>query len=249
MNTTAAIPTATCDCHMHIYDDAYSLAPTATFKPPHAPAAAYRELQRQLGLRRVVVVQPTGYGFDNRCTLTGLEQLGPEARATVVVPPDEPDAELQRLDRAGVRGVRYMMLPGGVLPWSGLERTAATGATAGSNSRRPTRARAAVRPTTPTWRRWRAGWPRCIPSDASGPATGRIPTSTPDPPTWRCSTGRSSASATRRTRGARSWSTTPPNSTDSERDRSGLSQHHVEAHPHQRRQALPGAEKLSFVEP
>jgi D-galactarolactone isomerase len=114
-----------CDCHMHVYEDSYPLAPTATFTPPHAPAAAYREVQRALGLTRAVVIQPTGYGFDNRCTLSALPQLGPETRAVVVVPPDVPEAELDRLHAAGARGIRYMMLPGGVLPWSGLEATAA----------------------------------------------------------------------------------------------------------------------------
>ena len=114
-----------CDSHMHIYDDAAPLAPTATFKPPHAPASAYREVQRELGLERVVVIQPTGYGFDNGCTLAGLAALGPEARAVVVVPPDTPPRELERLHGLGARGIRYMMLPGGVLPWSGLEAAAA----------------------------------------------------------------------------------------------------------------------------
>lgn len=121
---TASWPDA-CDCHMHVYEDSYPLAPTATFKPPHAPAAAYREVQRALGLSRAVVIQPTGYGFDNRCTLAAMAQLGPETRGIAVVPPDVPDAELQRLHGLGMRGVRYMMLPGGVLPWSGLETTAA----------------------------------------------------------------------------------------------------------------------------
>ena len=126
MNTTAAtIPAKTCDCHMHVYEDAYPLAPTATFKPPHAPAEAYRRVQQELGLTRAVVIQPTGYGFDNRCTLDATAVLGAGTRAIVAVPPDEPDASLAGLDRAGVRGVRYMMLPGGVLPWSGLEATAA----------------------------------------------------------------------------------------------------------------------------
>ena len=41
------------------------------------------------------------------------------------LPPDVAPAELQSLHDLGARGVRYMMLPGGVLPWSGLERTAA----------------------------------------------------------------------------------------------------------------------------
>jgi len=114
-----------CDSHMHVYEDAYPLAATATFRPPHAPASAYRAVQHELGLARTVVIQPTGYGFDNRCTLAALAELGPEARAVVVVAPDAAPAELQSLHDLGVRGVRYMMLPGGVLPWSGLERTAA----------------------------------------------------------------------------------------------------------------------------
>jgi len=114
-----------CDSHMHVYEDGYPLAATATFKPPHAPAAAYRAVQRELNLARTVVIQPTGYGFDNRCTLAAVDALGAEARAVVVVAPEVGRAELESLHAVGARGVRYMMLPGGVLPWSGLERTAA----------------------------------------------------------------------------------------------------------------------------
>ena len=110
-----------CDCHLHVYEDGYPLAPTATFRPPHAPAAAYRDVQRRLGLRRAIVVQPTGYGFDNRCTLAAIHELGPHARGIAVIPPDSPQAELEALHAAGVRGVRFMMLAGGVLPWSSLE--------------------------------------------------------------------------------------------------------------------------------
>jgi D-galactarolactone isomerase len=116
---------------MHVYEDAYPLAATATFKPPHAPAAAYQAVQRELNLARTVVIQPTGYGFDNRCTLAATAALGPEARAVVVVPPEVQLAELESLNRLGARGVRYMMLPGGVLPWSALEPTAAAIATLG----------------------------------------------------------------------------------------------------------------------
>jgi len=114
-----------CDSHMHVYEDAYPLAATATFKPPHAPASAYRTVQRELNLARTVVIQPTGYGFDNRCTLGAVAALGPEARAIVVVPPEVGPTELESLHALGARGVRYMMLPGGVLPWSGLESAAA----------------------------------------------------------------------------------------------------------------------------
>jgi D-galactarolactone isomerase len=125
MSITSSPWPEACDCHMHVYEDAWPLAATATFKPPHSPASSYRAVQRELNLARTVVIQPTGYGFDNRCTLAALAALGPNARAVVVVPPDVAPAELESLHGAGVRGVRYMMLPGGVLPWSGLESAAA----------------------------------------------------------------------------------------------------------------------------
>jgi len=118
-------PPGACDCHMHIYDDRFPLAPTATFKPTNAPASAYRKVQRELGIERAVVVQPTGYGFDNRCTLEGMAELGPGTRGIAVVPPDVADAELRRLTDAGMRGVRFHMQPGGVLPWDALEGLAA----------------------------------------------------------------------------------------------------------------------------
>jgi D-galactarolactone isomerase len=120
---------------MHIYDDAYPLAPTSTFTPPHAPLSAYREVQRSLGLERVVLVQASGYGFDNRCLLDSLAQLGSgAARGVVIVPPDVSDDALQRLHAAGVRGVRYFMLnASGLLGWETLETMAARIAPLGWN--------------------------------------------------------------------------------------------------------------------
>ena len=124
---TTGMPHGACDCHVHIYEDGYPLAPTATFKPPHAPLSAYRQMQRALGLERVVLVQPTGHGFDNTCLLAALAQLGDAARGIAVVPADVSDAQLQRLHDHGVRGVRFMMLAGagGLLPWDALPSMAA----------------------------------------------------------------------------------------------------------------------------
>jgi D-galactarolactone isomerase len=110
-----------CDCHVHVYEPGYPLAPTATFRPPDAPAGAYRAVQRGLGTGRVVIVQPTGYGFDNRCTLDAIAQLGEGARGVAVVPPGTDAGELERLHVGGIRGVRFMMLAGGLLPWDSLE--------------------------------------------------------------------------------------------------------------------------------
>ena len=125
MNT--AMPSGACDCHVHVYDASRPLAPTATFKPPHAPWSAYQAVQQALGLARAVLVQPTAYGLDNSVLLEALAQAGPVARGVVVVPATVSDAELQRLHLQGVRGVRFMMLAGagGALPWGALPAMAA----------------------------------------------------------------------------------------------------------------------------
>jgi D-galactarolactone isomerase len=121
-------PPGACDTHIHIYGprDKYPVAPTAPFAPPLAPLDAYRQVMARLGLDRVVIVQPAAYAADNRCTMEAVAALGPAiARAIVVVDQSAGDAELDRLTRAGARGIRFHMLPGGVLPWDILENMAA----------------------------------------------------------------------------------------------------------------------------
>jgi D-galactarolactone isomerase len=120
-------PGGACDTHMHFYDteDRYPVAPSALFLPPPARVADYRGVQARLGLERVVVVQPSSYGTDNRCTMDAVAELGDSARAIVVVDRSAEDSELQRLTDAGARGIRFHMFPGGALPWEILEEMAA----------------------------------------------------------------------------------------------------------------------------
>src|SRR3712207_277266 len=80
------VPPGACDTHMHFYDSRYPTAPTAAFTPPDASPDDYRAVQRRLGLTRTVVVQPSTYGTDNRCTLDGVVALGlDKARGVAVV--------------------------------------------------------------------------------------------------------------------------------------------------------------------
>ncbi|MFD2753877.1 amidohydrolase family protein [Comamonas terrae] len=102
----AVVPVGACDCHVHVYDARYPAAPGARLLPPDAFAADYRQLQRRLGLSRVVLVTPSTYGTDNRCMLAGLSALGPGARGVAVIGGQESDAELLDLHAQGVRGVR-----------------------------------------------------------------------------------------------------------------------------------------------
>lgn len=126
MNASSNAGDRACDCHVHVYDPAYPLAPTATFTPPVAPVSSLAAMHDALGIARVVVVQPTGYGLDNRCTMDAVAALGPRrGRAVVVVDAQATDAQLQALHAGGARGVRFMMLAGGVLGWEQLAPVAA----------------------------------------------------------------------------------------------------------------------------
>lgn len=120
-----APPAGACDCHIHVFDPAFALASSATFTPEPALVDDYQKVQQALGLSRAVVVQPTGYGFDNRCMLAALARLGDSARGVAVVDASVSEASLARMHAAGVRAVRFMMLPGGVVPWQMLEPVAA----------------------------------------------------------------------------------------------------------------------------
>jgi D-galactarolactone isomerase len=110
---------------MHCFDRRYPLAAKARREEPDATVAEYRAVQRRLGLERAVVVQPTAYGTDNRCTLAAMAELGECARGVAVVDEGASDAELAELTRAGMRGIRFRMLEPPELPWELLEGMAA----------------------------------------------------------------------------------------------------------------------------
>ncbi|MGA0611678.1 amidohydrolase family protein [Caldimonas sp. KR1-144] len=109
-----AVPRGACDCHMHVFDDAFPPARTAVLT--HAPArlAAYRRLQARLGLQRHVIVQPSVYGLDNRLLLQSLAAAGTSARGVAVIDDRVTDDQLQALSAQRVVGVRFNLVQRGV---------------------------------------------------------------------------------------------------------------------------------------
>jgi D-galactarolactone isomerase len=114
-------PAIACDCHMHIYDSRFPVAPNATLKPPDAHVEDYRLLQQRIGTTRNVVVTPSTYGTDNSCTLDALAKLGAKARGVAVVDTSVSDAELKRLREHGVRGIRFNLVQAGATTVDMLE--------------------------------------------------------------------------------------------------------------------------------
>lgn len=117
-------PPGTCDTHMHIYDQRFPRAATAKIVHGDALVPEYESIRKRLGIERTVVVQPTAYGTDNRCTLEAMAALGVGSRGIAVVDESVTDAELDRLTKLGIRGIRYFMLPGGALSWESLHKMA-----------------------------------------------------------------------------------------------------------------------------
>lgn len=118
-------PAGACDTHVHVYDQRFPAAATSVLRPPDADIEEYAAVQSALGLQRVVLVQPTTYGLDNRCQLAAASRLGDDARLVVVVDETTSDAELERLNGLGARGARFHMLPGGAVGWGSLAPVAA----------------------------------------------------------------------------------------------------------------------------
>jgi D-galactarolactone isomerase len=119
-----AVPKGACDTHMHFYDGERS-AKAGTPNPGRFTVPMYRDLQKKLGLDRVIVVQPNAYAYDNSVTLDAIKTIGKNAKGVAVVKPDASDAELERLTEGGICAVRIMTLHGGTLGFDVMDEVMA----------------------------------------------------------------------------------------------------------------------------
>jgi predicted TIM-barrel fold metal-dependent hydrolase len=77
----------------------------------------YLAMAGELGLQRMVIVQASPYGTDNRATLEAVRVFGAErTRAVAVVDDGFDDAALRALADAGVCGVRFNLVSGNGAP-------------------------------------------------------------------------------------------------------------------------------------
>ncbi len=105
-----------CDCHVHIFGDPgkFPMSPARTYSPGTALVPELRDLHRTLGISRVVIVQPSVYGTDNSCTLDGIKHFGANARGVAVIDEETAPGELDRMSKAGIRGIRVNLGTAGV---------------------------------------------------------------------------------------------------------------------------------------
>lgn len=105
------------DCHAHIYEHITAI-PNARYLPSApAPLSNWRCHLDHNGLKGGVIVQVSFLGTDNFELCAALAKLERRRFAGVaVVALDVSDAELDRLAKAGVRGIRWNLVQGAKIP-------------------------------------------------------------------------------------------------------------------------------------
>ncbi len=117
-------PPLSCDCHFHTFGpyDRFPLDAGRRYTPPPALVADYLAMADTIGLQRMVIVQPSPYGTDNRATLDAIAAFGRHRAVAVVVIDDSlADATLRGMNDAGVRGVRFNLVSGNGTPVDQLQ--------------------------------------------------------------------------------------------------------------------------------
>jgi 2-pyrone-4,6-dicarboxylate lactonase len=120
--STFDVPRGACDCHAHIFEPVsrYPLQANRAYTPAETPLSALLDMHRPLGIERLVLVQASAHGTDNRAILDAAAQHPSRIRAIVSVEEGVSDRELQEMHERGARGIRLNLVDRGGMPFSSL---------------------------------------------------------------------------------------------------------------------------------
>jgi predicted TIM-barrel fold metal-dependent hydrolase len=103
------LPPGACDAHCHVFGPAekFPYAPGRRYTPADAPKEMLAALHAHLGVERAVIVQASCHGTDNAAMLDCIASNPECYRGVAIVDDSFTDADFDRLDAGGVRGVRF----------------------------------------------------------------------------------------------------------------------------------------------
>ena len=103
------LPAGAVDAHCHVFGpaDDFPFAPERKYTPCDAGKDQLWGLRNHLGFTRNVIVQATCHGADNRAMVDAVSASDGLARGIATVRGEVSDEELDDLNSAGVRGVRF----------------------------------------------------------------------------------------------------------------------------------------------
>ncbi|MCL4107531.1 amidohydrolase family protein [Vibrio lentus] len=102
-------PAGAVDAHCHVFGPAaqFPYSPKRKYTPCDASKEQLFALRDHLGFSRNVIVQASCHSTDNSALLDALDSAGELARGVAFVDETVTDEELQTMDAAGVRGIRF----------------------------------------------------------------------------------------------------------------------------------------------
>jgi 2-pyrone-4,6-dicarboxylate lactonase len=105
-------PAGAVDAHCHVFgpEDRFPYAPERKYTPCDAPKEKLFALRDYLGFDKNVIVQASCHSKDNRAMVDALRSSDNRAKGVAFVGEEVADGELETMDRAGVRGVRFNFL-------------------------------------------------------------------------------------------------------------------------------------------
>jgi 2-pyrone-4,6-dicarboxylate lactonase len=103
------LPPGSCDAHCHVFGpgDRFAYAPNRRYTPEDAPKEMLAALHAHLGVERAVIVQASCHGTDNAAMLDCIASAPKRYRGIAIVDDSFNDADYDKLDAGGVRGVRF----------------------------------------------------------------------------------------------------------------------------------------------
>ena len=103
-----AMPAGATDCHAHVFGakEQYGWAADRLYTPPPVFLKDYLAMLDALGSARGVIVQSGVHGTNNNVIVDAIAQSHGRLRGIALIPENVSEAELDRLNAAGVRGFR-----------------------------------------------------------------------------------------------------------------------------------------------
>lgn len=112
------------DAHFHIIDPRFPLQENDGYLPEPFTVSQYLERMSAYSLRGGAVVSGSFQAFDQSYLIDALTRLGPDFVGVTQLPHHVSDEELIRLDKAGVRALRFNLRRGGSEGLEQLDRMA-----------------------------------------------------------------------------------------------------------------------------
>lgn len=101
------------DAHFHVIDPRFPLVPNKGYLPERYTLNDYRERLANYKLVGGAVISGSFQAFDQDYLVDALSRLGPAFAGVTQLPVTVTDEELEELDQAGIRGLRFNLKRGG----------------------------------------------------------------------------------------------------------------------------------------